>query len=100
MAASKTSHVTTVGLSTCLCPHCGVELNATTNINDEAPPRPGDLSICFYCAGFLIFSDKLALEKLSHEQLEDSDETARASIMEAKRRILELRKQEMERSES
>lgn len=44
----------------CRCPNCGRELDAATNFRG-AVPRPGDLSLCCYCATLLEFGADLHL---------------------------------------
>ena len=43
------------------CPSCGMCCDTATDINGTATPVPGDLSVCFYCADFLMFSEDMAL---------------------------------------
>ena len=51
------------------CPACNKELDATTSIQDESLlPKPGNLSICFYCGDMSEFDDNLDLRSLSQEQ--------------------------------
>lgn len=41
------------------CPYCAASLEASTNIDDHAAPirpRPGDVTLCFVCAGLLVFT--------------------------------------------
>ena len=37
------------------CPYCGEELNAATDTDGDARPSEGDVSLCAYCAGLLVF---------------------------------------------
>jgi hypothetical protein len=42
------------------CPACGAILDGATSVDlDGAMPRPGDVSICAYCASLLVYSDEL-----------------------------------------
>lgn len=42
------------------CPHCGASLlkHATVGEGNEIP-RPGDISVCFYCGGVFEFDRRL-----------------------------------------
>lgn len=60
------------------CPVCKEKLDAASNaeVSDQSPPECGDVSICFYCASYLIFDEDLTLQLLSEEDLlELPDET-------------------------
>lgn len=43
------------------CPHClsplDVHVNAHDHVDPAARPRDGDVSLCFYCLGLIIFTD-------------------------------------------
>jgi hypothetical protein len=57
-------------LPTSCCPSCGKTLNAATHINFTTPePKPGDLSVCFYCGDLACYNDILVLEPASPEML-------------------------------
>lgn len=44
------------------CPVCTERVDAVTGIdNPDVQPRPGDVSICFYCATVLRFDTELLL---------------------------------------
>ncbi|MBN1625009.1 MAG: hypothetical protein JW944_00680 [Deltaproteobacteria bacterium] len=49
------------------CPWCGYALDAVSNadINENFSPKPGDLSICINCGGWLEFADDMKLIKPS-----------------------------------
>lgn len=48
------------------CPYCGKIFDSASEIfKDGPPPVPGDMSVCFQCGGFLEFTEKLFLSKLS-----------------------------------
>lgn len=53
-----------------LCPVCKERLDAASNAYQEtSPPECGDVSICIYCASYLIFDENLSLQLLSVEDL-------------------------------
>lgn len=41
------------------CPICFHELDSATDIVGNDKPKPGDLSVCLYCAELLVFDDAL-----------------------------------------
>jgi hypothetical protein len=45
------------------CPHCGTNLDAhaCTTSDESTKPQPDDISVCAYCASFLIYNDDLSL---------------------------------------
>lgn len=54
-----------------LCPVCKERLDAASNADQvkSSPPECGDVSICLYCASYLIFDEDLTLQLLSVEDL-------------------------------
>jgi hypothetical protein len=50
------------------CPFCGHRCNrcATT---DDAPPKPGDISLCLRCAEVSVFDRELRLRRASPREL-------------------------------
>lgn len=52
------------------CPTCGMKTTAATDMEGNAKPRAGDLSVCAYCATALVFTDGLKLRKMTdHDML-------------------------------
>ena len=43
------------------CPHCNYEVDASTDIAGGRTPRPGDISLCINCAGWMEYGEGLAL---------------------------------------
>lgn len=58
-------HDTTV--SSC-CGHCGLVLDAATHVNGKKP-TPGDLAICWGCAGVNQFGEDLTLIKRTEKEV-------------------------------
>lgn len=46
-----------------VCPYCEKLLDAAGALDKDTTPKPGDASICVYCAQMLIFNHKLVLRK-------------------------------------
>jgi hypothetical protein len=51
------------------CPYCGGLLDAFTGITGTCQAKPGDASICAYCAGLLAFGDDLVPREPTDEEL-------------------------------
>lgn len=51
------------------CPTCGEYLDGATSLENRPPPKPKDLSVCFYCAELLEFDEDLTLVSLSEDKL-------------------------------
>ncbi len=47
------------------CPRCGKVVDAATPLGTASHPRPGDFSICAYCATLLRFTPTLTVEGVS-----------------------------------
>ncbi len=41
------------------CPKCGKELDGYTALDPGTAPKPGDVSLCFYCGALLKFTETL-----------------------------------------
>lgn len=52
------------------CPCCESTLDAATSVNCNASPRPGDVTVCFYCAAPLEFTGDLGFEKIDIKTME------------------------------
>lgn len=61
---------TTVNLPPLACPHCGKVLEGTTG---DCEPRGGDVSICVYCLGYLIFESATTLRAATAEEAAEMD---------------------------
>lgn len=64
---TKTSVLTSDGhhrfLKPSICPLCGYTLDAATNADsgDKIAPKPGDVTVCFGCAGILEFTEDMGV---------------------------------------
>jgi hypothetical protein len=52
------------------CPYCNTELTAAAIVNaeDDPKPDPGDLTMCFMCGEWLVFTEDLDLRKPNDEE--------------------------------
>ena len=46
------------------CPGCGAVLDACCSTGETRDPRPGDYSVCTYCAAVLQFDDEMKTHKV------------------------------------
>lgn len=74
------------------CPHCARSLDGATNTwgSKSAPPEPGDLSICGYCGGMLVFSSA-GLEPLPDSLFRKLAPDVRRMLTNTRRFVLERR---------
>lgn len=63
------------------CPHCGAPCTCATGAIEEAVPKPGDLSVCFKCGGFLQYSRDMALQKLPMVVFETLDRQTKRTLL-------------------
>ena len=60
----------TVRLPPCLCPVCESKLDAATATDgDDVLPKSGDITVCFYCAAVLVFTDDLGIDTIDIKSL-------------------------------
>ncbi len=75
------------------CPSCKNIMDAATasDFNEHIPhipPKPGDLSVCFYCGTLLRFSDPIHLRTLEKTELDELEETERAWLLRVQQGII------------
>lgn len=76
-----------------VCPHCENKIEACTNMQAAGGgPKPGDLTLCAYCAAALIFTDGLGVRPATPDDLADLDDESRASLVKAAVVSAEFRK--------
>lgn len=59
-----------------LCPYCGARNNAVRCVTGREIPKPGDVFVCFYCAGVSLVTSsgvRVPTEAERAELLEDSE---------------------------
>lgn len=59
------------GVSSARCPYCQATLDAAYAKDARLRPKPGDASICFYCAGLLVFDGAGAVRLPTDAELRD-----------------------------
>lgn len=73
-----------------MCPECGHPINATTPAFEDIrrPPQAGDLSICSFCAGLLVFGPDLKRRKLEEQDWVALPMDLKMAVMAAKGAVL------------
>lgn len=69
--------VTTGPLAATNCPVCSSKVNAATG---KAPPKEGDLSVCFVCCALLIFNRDMTIRSISDVELKDLCKSEREEL--------------------
>ncbi len=63
------------------CPYCNAKLEFATNLDDKATtPAPGDVGICFYCAGLLMYITQGGVRQLNDNEYKKLDKKTRAEL--------------------
>ena len=73
-----------------VCPNCGYTHNRASlmsNTADQAPPKPGDLTICLNCATVLTFDEKVNQVPISLEAFENLSEEEKTHVLKLVRAI-------------
>lgn len=55
-----------------VCPHCLVETDCVMPLLEEQGPKPGDRSVCPYCAKVSIFTVGLTLRRATPDEVSDA----------------------------
>lgn len=81
------------GLSTELCVECGYDFDAAASIDgdDDARPRPGDLSVCLNCGHPSVFAGDLKKRELTREELANLSAESRRIIAFARTHCMRAR---------
>lgn len=82
------------------CPVCFHRLDAAACIEEDAHPKPGDLTVCFYCATLLRFDDQLRHVKLEHGEFSQLAPLERRTLLRARNLVQRLRRRALERDEA
>jgi|1185.fasta_scaffold195022_3 hypothetical protein len=77
------------------CPYCAKKLDAASHVDlTDVRPRPGDTTICFYCAGLMVFADDGRPRKPTDDEaleMENNPEVLNARVL--VRRSIAVRKE-------
>lgn len=86
-------HPATTKLENASCPKCGSVNDAATPAdgNKNIGPKPGDLSVCFTCASYLTYDDKLGIRLMTEEELKELPPETSMELYKIKRAIENLR---------
>jgi hypothetical protein len=50
------------------CPYCHGDLGCARPLDGMPVPKAGDMSVCFYCGGFLIFTAPYVVRAMTDEE--------------------------------
>ncbi len=62
------------------CPSSGILLNATSHLDGEASPEPGDITICATCKTILIFGEAMDLRLATQEEIKEAEKELNNTI--------------------
>jgi hypothetical protein len=80
------------------CPTCKKVLSAAAEIHGgNAQPKPGDLSVCFYCGSFIRFMPDMQLRLMTIEEIAEWDDNTRIAMMRMRQEALEFRESHRQR---
>jgi len=70
------------------CPYCGEELgDATPESGPDAKPEAGNVSVCFYCGGFLFHTSPDEVRILSLQEYAKLPASMRKELCEVSARV-------------
>lgn len=52
------------------CPYCGERTDCDTPVYADIKPTPGDVAVCFYCAGIAIYTEDGQRKPTEDERVE------------------------------
>lgn len=70
-----------------VCPNCDKHLDRSTGAGHGQAPKPGDLSICYYCAVLSVFTDELGLRRVTLEEWVDLPPRERTLVLNIQQQI-------------
>ncbi len=71
-----------------LCPYCSTQLDDATNLRkNDAKAKPGDLSVCIHCGGFLQFDNGMGLVVLDAATFRHLNEPIQDELLDYQRVI-------------
>jgi DNA-directed RNA polymerase subunit RPC12/RpoP len=72
-----------------LCLRCGKELSGASGVGVDAPPDPGDVTVCIYCGHIMAFADDLTMRPLTTAEAHAVADDERVLAVQAARATLE-----------
>lgn len=60
-----------------LCISCGKTLDAASCLEDGSRPKPGDITVCFYCGQVMAFDNDLGLRHLTEPESKEVENDER-----------------------
>jgi hypothetical protein len=62
------------------CIHCGHINDYAADVLGDHRVKPGDIAICFQCAGVMTYDEELKLIELAEGEIEEFDEQLKIAI--------------------
>jgi len=63
------------------CPQCGAKLDGASAVDKKnIKPKPGDVSVYFYCGAYLCYNSQLYLQPLSPQGYADLDNETKKTL--------------------
>ena len=63
------------------CPYCKADNPMATKLDDkDAIPIPGDVGVCFYCAGLLVYAEQGKVKPMTDNDYKKLDKKTRAEL--------------------
>lgn len=80
------------------CPHCGHTFDCASSERKEQVPEPGDVSVCLYCTGFMIFNEEMKLRVLTAEEIAEMPAEKRSDLIQLRKHLefLNAKRQEQQ----
>lgn len=78
----------TVRTPACACPKCRHTLDAATDPEGIAAPKPNDVSVCIWCGEILQFDENLKLSSATQAVLEELSRNDLTLVTEIRRHVL------------
>lgn len=80
-----------------VCPTCDAQLDEAASVDGDFIPKPGDYTICVYCASYLIYKKNMSLRELTAIEISEWADKERAELTHI-RRVVEGINRKMEDS--
>ncbi len=63
------------------CTKCSKKINGYTGLESGSKPSKGDISICFYCANVMTFTENLDVRPMTFEEIDNLEHSVYVPVM-------------------
>ena len=63
------------------CPACGLKMDASSDMDGKAIPKPGDFTLCIRCGCVLVFTDELIGRRAEQADLDALNDAERHALL-------------------